>query len=208
MRVVNSSMVMWKAYHMGRCQPPCATSNNAGQASWARTSSFMKTLTSSIRCKVNSAMALHKWTAPAALLHSSAAPWIAALCVFLSLSASEHRHGSAPGSYDPFDVLLLFCSEHSSICIHPLNAAMPRERPRLLSRHGGSGGQAASQWSSETMEPGRSSPPVIRGRRDRGRGRIGRVECEHAAHPTMRYRIPCSLANSTFIVCHHRKMWR
>lgn len=167
----------------------------------------MEAFTSSIRYLVNCTMALRKLIAPAALLHSSAASWIAALCVSLSFSASELRPVIpflVPGSYGSIDVLFSPRSGYSSPCIHSLdnslNIAMPRERPRMGRRRGGSRGRAASQRSSDTLEPGRSSPPATRSGRGRGRGRIGRVDCEHAAHPTVPYRIPCSLANSTFII--------
>lgn len=43
----------------------------------------------------------------------------------------------------------------------------------------------------------------LHGNRDgRGRGLGSRhiIDCGHEAHPTVRYRIPCTLVNSTFIV--------
>lgn len=84
---------------------------------------------------------------------------------------------------------------------------MSRERPRMGSRHGGSHGHATSQWltpisysSSDALEPERSSPPVTRSSRGRGHGHGRMADCEHAAHPTVRYHIPCTLTNSTFTV--------
>lgn len=152
MRVFDSSEGMRMAFHVGRCQPKHATSYEASQASWARTSLLMESFTSSIRCMVNCVMALHKRSAPAALLHSTTASWIAALCVSLSLSASEHESVSpflVPGSYGSIDVLLSPRSGYSSPHIHSLDnslyTAMPCEWLRMVSRRSGSGGRAASQ---------------------------------------------------------------
>jgi len=170
------------------------------------------------------AMALHKLTIPMAPSHTSVALWIAVLCVSLSYSISEpksiaflgsrafhKRWALVPGAYDSVGVLFPSQSGHSPPCFYsfdkPLHIAMPREWPRMGSRRGGSRGCATSQRStpisyssSDAMEPERSSPPVTRSGRGRGRGRGRIVDCEHAAHPTVRYHIPCTLANSTFIV--------
>lgn len=214
MWVLDRSKGMRMAYHVGRCQPKHATSYDAGQASWSRTSLLMQAFTPSIRFLVNCDMALHKLIVPAASSHSSAALWIAALCVSLSFSASKLRlviPFLVPSSYGSIGVLFSPCSGYSSPCIRSLDnslyTAMPREWPRMGSRRGGSRGRAASHRSTpisysslDALEPGRSSPPVTRSGRGRGRGRVGRVDCEHAAHPTVRYRILCSLAKSTFIV--------
>lgn len=84
---------------------------------------------------------------------------------------------------------------------------MQRERQRMLSRRGGSRGRAISQQTTsptrsfmEMIDSGRSSPPATRSGRGRSRGRGSRNNCEHEAHPTVRFRIPCTLAHATFIV--------
>lgn len=185
----------------------------------------MQAFTSSIRFMVYCAMALHKLFIPAASSQTSAALWIAALCVSLSYSTSELRPvipflglrafhkcwALVPSSYGSIGVQFPPHSGHSSPCIcsfdKPLYIAMPREQPRMGSRRGGSRGRATSQRSTpisysslDALEPGWSSPPVTRSGRGRGRGQVRMVDCEHASHPTVRYRILCSLANSTFIV--------
>lgn len=94
---------------------------------------------------------------------------------------------------------------------HPLSFTMHRERLRGISRRGSFSGRAHSpsssiEDSSEHRRP-RGRPP--------GRGRIveppERMECGHTEHPMVRYRLPCTLANSTFFVTvsveHCRNPW-
>jgi len=69
---------------------------------------------------------------------------------------------------------------------------MQRERVRLLSRRGGSGGGGVLQGSSYTPEPERLCPPATRSCRGRGSGRSGAAVCEHTAHHTGQYHFPCS----------------
>ena len=84
---------------------------------------------------------------------------------------------------------------------------MLRECPRMGSRRGGSHGRATTQRSapispssSVELAPEQNRPHVSIAGRGRGHGRGKMVECEHVAHPTVRYHIPCTLANSTFLV--------
>ena len=104
--------------------------------------------------------------------------------------------------------VLVSCSP-LCICalVNPLYTAMLIEHPRMGSRRRGSHGCATSKRSapispssSVEVAPEQNRPQVSRAGRGRGHGRGRLVECEHAAHPTIRYRIPCTLANSTFLV--------
>lgn len=83
---------------------------------------------------------------------------------------------------------------------HPIK--MPKERLRMISRCGGSRGRATAQHSSTTLDPPEDALVYLatRSGRDRGRGHDRGDACMHHVHPTARYRIPCSLANSSFIV--------
>jgi len=90
------------------------------------------------------------------------------------------------------------CSSH--------NSEMQRERLRQSSRRGISRGQASSQRRA----PSPSSSIEVSSDRRRSRGRaVGRgsaaeyreiMDCGHSEHPMVRYRIPCTLSNSTFFV--------
>lgn len=172
----------------------------------------------------NCAMALHKLSILTASSHTSMAFWIAVLCVTLSYSISMPE--SVPvlgtrafckhwapvlGAYDLVGVLFPSQSGYSPPCfcsfINLMHIAMPRKWPRIGSRRGGSHGRATSQRSTpispsslHALEPERSSPLVTRSSRGRGCGCGRMADCEHASHPTIRYCIPCTLANSTFIV--------
>ena len=75
------------------------------------------------------------------------------------------------------------------------------------STRGGSHWRATSERSAPIspsslveVAPEQNCPQVSRAGRGRGHGCGRMVECEHATHPTIRYRIPCTLANSTFLV--------
>lgn len=81
-------------------------------------------------------------------------------------------------------------------CISSHLNGMPRERQRLISRRGGARGRVVAQHFSEEA----SAYPATRSGRGRGRGRGRDVVCSHHVHPMARYRIPCMLANSSFIV--------
>lgn len=50
------------------------------------------------------------------------------------------------------------------------------------------------------LTPDQNRPHVTRAGRGRGHGRGRMVDCEHEAHPTVSFCIPCTLANSTFLV--------
>lgn len=178
--------------HMGKCPNTPATGWCTKQASWSRTKLLMRDINSSTSLPVNCAMAHHIRCSPAAPAFISAAPvsWVTVVCVMQSFSLSVAALNSSPGSF-----------------AQPRGLAMPQERLRMLSRRGGSRGRAISQRSTsptrsftEVQDSGRHSPPVTRSGRGRGRGRGRRDNCEHEAHPTVRYRIPCTLAHSTFIV--------
>lgn len=104
--------------------------------------------------------------------------------------------------------VLVSCSPPCiSALVNTLYNAMLRERPRMGSRRGGSRGCATSERSAPIspsslveVAPEQNRPQVSRAGRGRGHGRGRLVECEHAAHPTVCNRIPCTLANSTFLV--------
>jgi len=84
--------------------------------------------------------------------------------------------------------------------------AMQRERLRMSSRRGSSRGRASTQRTA--ISPSSSVEVTSDHRRFHGRAtsrgnapRCGEIlECGHTEHPTVGYRIPCTLANSTFIV--------
>jgi len=79
---------------------------------------------------------------------------------------------------------------------------MPKERLRMISRCGGSRGRATAQHISTSLDPSEevSTYPATRSGRGRGHGQDRGEACQHHVHPTSHYRIPCSLANSSFIV--------
>lgn len=83
---------------------------------------------------------------------------------------------------------------------------MQRERPRMSSCRGSSRGRASSHRPAispsssveATSDQNRSQGrPAGRGN-VHGRGEI--MDCGHTEHPTVRYRIPCTMANTTLIV--------
>lgn len=84
--------------------------------------------------------------------------------------------------------------------------AMQRERLRMSSRRGGSRGQASTQRNEISPSSSvvvTSDHRCFHGRaasRGNAPGRGEILVCRHTEHPTIRYRIPCTLANSTFIV--------
>ena len=216
MRVFESNEGTKVALHMGSCQPKHATGYFAELVSWAHTSLLMPALNSSIRLLVNCAMALHKLCILAASSYPSVVFWIDVFWVTQCYSITVPESVPVSGTR-------VFCRHralaqraynfvgYSPPCfcslVNPLYIAIPRERPRMGCKRGGSRGRATSQRSapispssSDELEPERSGPPVTKAGRGRGRGRGRMAECEHATHPTVRYRIPCTLANSTFIV--------
>lgn len=89
---------------------------------------------------------------------------------------------------------------------YPPNSRMQRERQRGISRRGSYRGRASIQRQA----PSPSSSIEVSSERRRSRGRAGgrgrvvehqeRMECGHSEHPMVRYRIPCTLSNSTFFV--------
>lgn len=142
--------------------------------------------------------------------HSSAVLLVAqghSLSVPKSISVSDSRvfhRNLAP--VQRADVLVSCSPPFISALVNTLYTAMLRERPRMGSRCGGSRGRAASERfapispsSLVEVAPEQNRPQVSRAGRGRGHGRGRLVECEHAAHPTVCYRIPCTLANSTFL---------
>lgn len=84
--------------------------------------------------------------------------------------------------------------------------AMQRERLRMSSRRGSSRGRASTHRPA--ISPSSSVEVTSDQYRIQGRaagcgnvpGRGAILDCGHTEHPTVRYRIPCTLANSTFIV--------
>ena len=232
MRVFNQRKGTKVALHMGRCQPMRATRNRADQVSWSHAGLLMWFVYSSIYLLVNCAMALQNVCAPAASSHSSAVSWHSSVASSHPSAATSHSSAvllvaqghslSVPKSISVSDSrvfhrnlapvqrahVLVSCSP-PCICVlvNPLYTAMPRERPRMGSKHGGSRGHATSQRSapispssSVEVAPDQNHPQVSRARRGRDHGRGRLAECEHAAHPTVCYRIPYTLANSTFLV--------
>lgn len=104
--------------------------------------------------------------------------------------------------------VLVSCSP-PFICalVNPLYTVMPRERQRMGSRCRGSRRCATSQRSapispssSVELAPEQNLPQVSRAGRGRGHGRGRLVDCVHEAHPTVCFRIPYTLSNSTFLV--------
>lgn len=94
---------------------------------------------------------------------------------------------------------------HEHTC-HPHNSSMQRERQRGISRRGSYSGRAPSQRHA----PSPSSSIEVSSERRRTRGMPPgreraadfqeRMECGHSEHPMVRYRIPCTLSNSTSFV--------
>lgn len=90
----------------------------------------------------------------------------------------------------------------TSLCI-----TMLRERLKMGSRRGGSRGRATHQHSSTTSYPSSNALDfcclnysATKSGMGKGRGQARIGVCEHHAHPTTRFCIPCSLENSSFIV--------
>ena len=147
----------------------------------------------------------------AATSHSSTVLLVAqghSLSVLKSISISDssvfHRN-LAPVQRAHF--LVSYSPQCISALVNTQYTAMLREHPRIGSRRGGSRGRATSERSAPIspsslveVAPEQNRPQVSRAGRGRGHGRGRLVECEHAVHPTVCYHIPCTLANSTFLV--------
>lgn len=179
------------AFHVGICQLAYATSKFTWEGERACITTLMRPLWCSSAviitascCSLNA----HRIPAP---MHSAVEVSPAVLGVSLHPVAGVHNTVSVQRLYGYWEVLQLPSAQQAN---------MRRERVRLLSRRGGSGGRAVSQRSSDTLEPERRSPPSTRSGRGRGRGRSGEVVSELAAHQTARYRFPCSFDNAIFII--------
>lgn len=130
-------------------------------------------------------MVLHKIDTPDAFRHSFE--------VFGQMLA-EKEHS----------LVLRWISQRNSYLV--VNWAMQRERLRMSSRHGSSRGRSSTQWPAilpsssveVTSEQNRSQGRLAGHSNVLGQGEI--MDCGHTVHPTVRYWIPCTLANTTLIV--------
>jgi len=177
------------ARHMGRCQP--------GRAMQYLAVGFIKTpkgelkrgmrqfLSAFIAHLQLGGMALHKIDTPDAFRHS------------FELSGqmlAEKEHS----------LVLWRISQRNSCLV--VNWTMQRERLRMSSRRGSSRGRASTKRPAispsssveVTTEQNRSQGKLAGHGNVLGWGEI--MDCGHTEHPTVRYRIPCTLENTTLIV--------
>lgn len=149
---------------------------------------------------------------PSALVHAESSSLLVCLCWAICAFAISGLHSApVPDAHNFSWAQSSALSVHTPLSrffalpppfISPHPIKMPRERLRMVSRRDSSRGRATHQHSSTTLDPSEDASVYLATRSGRGKGRgqaRGRA-CMHHAHPTARFRIPCSLANSSFIV--------